>query len=104
MELVSLVPYGEFVAMVAAAPFVVTDGGSVQEECALLGVPTLLWRSRTERPDGIGANVVLSRYDRRVVDAFLADPERHRRPAVPLEARPTEAILAVLLDELAPAR
>ena len=100
VELVPLVPYGEFVAMLAAAPFVITDGGSVQEECALLGVPTLLWRARTERPDGLGANVVLSRYDPRVVGAFLADPERYRRPAVRLDAHPTEAILAVLLDEL----
>jgi UDP-N-acetylglucosamine 2-epimerase len=104
VELVPLVPYGEFVAMLAAAPFVITDGGSVQEECALLGVPTLLWRARTERPDGLGANVVLSRYDPDVVGAFLAAPERHRRPPAPLDARPTAAILAVLLDELARGR
>ena len=37
-----LVPYDEFVTMLAAAPFVITDGGSIQEECARLGVPTLL--------------------------------------------------------------
>ena len=101
VELVPLVPYGDFVAMLAAAPFVITDGGSVQEECALLGVPTLLWRARTERSDGLGANVVLSRYDKVVVDAFLGDPECHRRPSAPLDARPSEAILSVLLDELA---
>ena len=28
-------------------------GQRVQEECALLGVPTLLWRAHTERPDGL---------------------------------------------------
>ncbi|MGK2928446.1 MAG: UDP-N-acetylglucosamine 2-epimerase, partial [Acidimicrobiales bacterium] len=47
VEIVPLIPHGDFTRQLAAAPVVVTDGGSVQEECALLGVPTLLWRRRT---------------------------------------------------------
>ena len=100
VELVPTLPHAGFVAALAAAPFVVTDGGSTQEECALLGVPTLLWRARTERPDGLGANVVLSRYDPAVVEAFLADPERHRRPPTALDRTPSADIRAVLLQEL----
>lgn len=100
VELVPLVAHPEFVAMLAAAPFVVTDGGSVQEECALLGVPTLLWRNATERSDGLGANVVLSRYDRGVVERFLAAPERLRRPPAPLDESPAAAIVDVLVEEL----
>ena len=78
VELAGLASHGEFVAMLADAPFVITDGGSIQEECALLGTPTLLWRAHTERPDGVGANVVISAYDAEVVAGFLADPEAHR--------------------------
>ncbi len=95
-----LVPYGEFTAMLAAAPYVVTDGGSIQEECARLGVPTLLWRDRTERPDGIGANVVLARYDDDVVGAFLADPQALRRPVALGDERPSAEVVDVLVDEL----
>jgi UDP-N-acetylglucosamine 2-epimerase (non-hydrolysing) len=95
-----LVPYGEFTAMLAVAPYVVTDGGSIQEECARLGVPTLLWRDRTERPDGIGANVVLARYDDDVVGAFLADPEAWRRPVALGDERPSAQVVDVLIDEL----
>ena len=95
-----LVPYGEFTAMLAAAPYVVTDGGSIQEECARLGVPTLLWRDRTERPDGIGANVVLARYDDDVVGAFLADPQALRRPVALGDERPSADVVDVLVDEL----
>jgi UDP-N-acetylglucosamine 2-epimerase (non-hydrolysing) len=95
-----LVPHRQFVAMLAAAPLVVTDGGSVQEECALLGVPTLLWRDRTERPDGLGENVVLSHYDSVTVAAFLADVERYRRPVRRPSVSPSEEILDVLLGEL----
>ena len=96
-----LVSHREFVAALAAAPFVVTDGGSVQEECARLGVPTLLWRARTERTDGLGANVVLSRYDRVTVDAFLADPERWRRPPLADDGcSPAAAIARTIATEL----
>lgn len=102
VERTPLVPHPEFVAMLAAAPLVVTDGGSIQEECALLGVPTLLWRARTERPDGLGANVVLSRYDPATVDAFLADPERWRRPpAAGPAASPSEQIARAVAAEVA---
>ena len=93
-----LVPYDEFVTMLAAAPFVVTDGGSIQEECARLGVPTLLWRDRTERPDGVGDNVVVSRYDSAEVDAFLADPYRWRRPRKLSDERPAAQVVDVLVE------
>ncbi|HUF31911.1 MAG TPA: UDP-N-acetylglucosamine 2-epimerase [Acidimicrobiales bacterium] len=101
VDLRPLSSHADFIAAVARAPFVITDGGSIQEECALLGVPTLLWRYRTERPDGLGANVVLSRYDDDVVRDFLADPERLRRKPVPLDASPAAEIVEVLLEELA---
>lgn len=94
-----LLPHHEFVALLAAAPLVVTDGGSIQEECALLGVPTLVWRARTERPDGIGENVVLAREDQAVVEQFLADPERHRRPPAPRPAASPSARIAEVVAE-----
>ena len=95
-----LLPHRDFAPLVASARLVVTDGGSIQEECALLGVPTLLWRDRTERPDGLGANVVLSHYDGPTIDRFLADPQGLRRPPASLTASPSEQILDVLLAEL----
>ena len=98
VELRGLAGHTEFVEMLAVAPFVITDGGSIQEECALLGVPTLLWRKHTERPDGIGANVVVSRYEPAVIDAFLADPARHRRPPRIPEVSPGARALEALAE------
>jgi UDP-N-acetylglucosamine 2-epimerase len=91
-----LLPHHEFVQLLAAAPLVITDGGSIQEECALLGVPTLLWRDRTERPDGLDTNVVLSHYDPAVISAFVEHPDAYRHKPADLDARPSEQIL----DEL----
>jgi UDP-N-acetylglucosamine 2-epimerase len=104
VEIRGLAPHGEFISWLRAAPLVITDGGSIQEECALLGVPTLVWRTRSERPDGIGANVVVARGDRAVVESFLADPDAHRREVAGLTSRPSERILDVLLAELADPR
>ena len=52
-------PYTEFLTLIAAARGVISDGGSNQEELSYLGVPTVLLRARSERPDGLGENVVL---------------------------------------------
>jgi UDP-N-acetylglucosamine 2-epimerase (non-hydrolysing) len=97
VETVGLAPHGTFTRWLHEAPFVITDGGSIQEECALLGVPTLLWRAATERPDGLGRNVVLSRYRPEVVRSFLADPQAHRRPAATDVLRPSEVVLEHLV-------
>ena len=52
--------FTDFVALEAAAACVVTDSGTVQEECSLLHVPTVTCRDSTERPETIecGSNVL----------------------------------------------
>ncbi len=52
-------PYTEFLALMSGARAVFSDGGSNQEELSYLGVPTVLYRERSERPDGLGANIRL---------------------------------------------
>lgn len=98
VELAGLATHGEFVAMLRAAPFVISDGGSIQEECALLGTPTLVWRGATERPDGVGANVVIGDYDPRVIEAFVADPDVYRRPPADTAATPSQVVLDHLIS------
>lgn len=61
VRLVPRMPYSAFLALMATARGVVSDGGSNQEELSYLGVPTVLYRRRTERPDGIGRNVVFEK-------------------------------------------
>jgi UDP-N-acetylglucosamine 2-epimerase (non-hydrolysing) len=63
--------YPEFVELMLGARLLMTDGGSNQEEAAMLGLPTILMRRATERHDGLDANVVLSGLDREVIRAFV---------------------------------
>lgn len=59
IELLPRMPYTEFLSLLAEARGVISDGGSNQEELSYLGVPTILFRGRSERPDGLGKNAVL---------------------------------------------
>lgn len=63
--------YFEFVSLINQARFVITDGGSNQEELSYLHKPALLMRQATERQEGLGSNVVLSGYERVRLLAFL---------------------------------
>lgn len=60
LTLMDRMDYPEFVRLLVGARFLMTDGGSNQEEAAMMGLPTLLLRRATERMDGVGGNVELS--------------------------------------------
>lgn len=99
VDLVDLLAHDTFVRLVANAPFVITDGGSIQEETARIGVPTLLWRDATERGDGLGVNVVLSHYDPATIDTFLHEFAALRTEPVALTTRPSAVALATLTEK-----
>lgn len=83
----------EFIELLGRAAYVVTDSGGVQEECALLGIPTIVHRKATERPDGIGRNIQLSMWDMKTLQNFLRNPEGNRhKPIVPAES-PSDLIV-----------
>jgi UDP-N-acetylglucosamine 2-epimerase (non-hydrolysing) len=68
--------YIPFLQLLTKSSFVVTDGGSNQEELSYLGIPTLLMRRATERTEGLESNVVISNYEERKVRAFLEHLQR----------------------------
>lgn len=84
--------YVRFLQLIRRAGFLVSDGGSNQEECHYMGKPVLLLRHATERPEGIGTNAVLSKMDPQRIEDFLANLERYRYPSVQLERSPSERI------------
>lgn len=66
-------PFGffDFVKLQKHALCVLTDSGTVQEECCILGVPTVTIRNNTERPETIicGSNVLPGVQADRIVQA-----------------------------------
>lgn len=55
VQLIEPPDYLDFVALMEQATLVLTDSGGVQEEAPALGVPVLVLRRTTERPEGIEA-------------------------------------------------
>jgi UDP-N-acetylglucosamine 2-epimerase (non-hydrolysing) len=51
-------PYGQFCRLMARASVILTDSGGVQEEGPSLGVPVLVMRDTTERPEAVTAGTV----------------------------------------------
>lgn len=50
--------YGEFIRLMAASHLVLSDSGGVQEEAPALGVPALVMRDATERPEALATGGV----------------------------------------------
>lgn len=82
---------------------ILSDSGGMQEEAPVLGVPLLILRDRTERPEGIvsGNLILVGRYPERIaetVDRLLDEPntlESMSRPALPYgDGRASERIAA----------
>lgn len=86
-------PYVSFVHLLQRSRFIVTDGGSNQEEAYYLGKPCLLLRKRTERREGLGENVVLSQINPDTVERFLADPGLYRRSPLAPATSPSRIIV-----------
>jgi UDP-N-acetylglucosamine 2-epimerase (non-hydrolysing) len=57
VHLIEPLGYADFVHLLGAAWLVVSDSGGVQEEAPSLGVPLLVLREKTERPEAIEAGV-----------------------------------------------
>lgn len=88
--------YFRFVRLLQESEFVITDGGSNQEECFYLGHPCLLLRHKTERMEGLGQNAVLSKFDSGTIQHFLENYSSFRREGSEKNARPSEMIITAL--------
>ncbi len=58
VHLLGPVDYKTFCDLMSAATLILTDSGGIQEEAPSLGVPVLVLRDETERPEAVEAGVV----------------------------------------------
>ena len=87
----------EFNNLLVKAEFLITDGGSNQEECFYLGTPCLLFRSETERSEGIGENVIVSNFDPTIIENFVLNYNSYRRQPIPAVFSPSRFIVDQLV-------
>ena len=86
ITLLSPLDYLPMVHLLKHARLILTDSGGLQEEAPSLGIPVLLLRETTERPEGVKAGTlkVVGTETRAIVqeaDHLLSDPVAHSRMA-----------------------
>ena len=102
----------EMLEQMRRSDLILSDSGGMQEEAPALGIPLLILRDRTERPEGIASgNAMLVGRDpariRAAVEMLLANEpalQAMRKPALPYgDGRAAERIASVIEEWLSPA-
>lgn len=105
VTVINALPHEVFVHVMCRADVILTDSGGIQEEAPSLGVPVLVARGATERPEGIEAGVCqLVEDDAAAIIAAVSKhlnharerPERLPRPSPYGDGRAAERIVDVL--------
>lgn len=112
VHLLPPLPYACFVALMQRCALVLTDSGGIQEEAPALGLPCLVLRDGTERPEGLASGnsalvgtqraAIVSAARRLLGDAALR--ARMGQPAMPYgDGSAAARISALLLRPIVPA-
>ncbi|MBX3021560.1 MAG: UDP-N-acetylglucosamine 2-epimerase [Bdellovibrionales bacterium] len=96
IEIRERMPFSQFIGLLKDADYLLTDGGSNQEECSYLGKPCLILRESTERVEGLDGCCVLSRFDEGVIEGFMSNPSGYERAPAFTSASPSLNILNFL--------
>ena len=85
-------------SFVAGSDYVVTHGGSIQEECYYLNKPRMIMRTTTERIEGLDENAYLAEFDQSQIDRFFRILPTLKREEVNPDLNPAD----VIIDHLSP--
>jgi len=71
IKLKKLLTHNKFILELCKSKSIITDGGSIAEECSILGLKTIIWRDLVENIQYLNKNVILSNYDSTYIFEFL---------------------------------
>lgn len=89
----------DFNKLMYHSEFIITDGGSNQEEAYYMGKPCCLFRMATEREEGLGENAVLSELNRAVIMEFVHNYSSYKRNPLNSSMSPTAKIIDIIDDD-----
>jgi UDP-N-acetylglucosamine 2-epimerase (non-hydrolysing) len=108
IDLIEPPDYDKFVKLMQRSTIILSDSGGVQEEAPAFGIPVLVLRDTTERPEGVDAGTAkLVGTDEEAIfseaDTLLADPKAFDKMAHAVspygDGRAAERIRYVLLSK-----
>lgn len=90
--------YIEFMKVLYKSEYIITDGGSNQEESYYMGKPCLILREHTERVEGLGKNVILSMNNIKIIREFTKNYKKFVRKSISTRERPSKIIANYLIN------
>ena len=96
----SRMEYFDFMKVLNGAQFIITDGGSNQEELSYMGKPCMIIRETTERNDGLGENAVLWEKSEDNIERFIVEYKRYERESLVLDESPSVSICADIRNRI----
>ncbi len=96
VHIVDRMPFSRFMHLLHNSQYMISDGGSNQQECYYLGKPCLIMRDRTESIEGINSTCVISKFDQSIINEFMENPFKYQRDEVRPLKRPTDIIFESL--------
>lgn len=92
-----LLPYQDFINEIYNSKAVITDGGSIAEECSILNIKTLVWRDVIEHQGITGDNLFLSNYNIKNSINFLTTDTKNKK-VVQKYSTPSQELVDKLLE------
>ena len=73
IKLLEPLDYFNFIQLMMRSKIILTDSGGVQEEATTLGIPTIVLRNVTERPEGVDSNIlkIVGTNKKMIIDSTL---------------------------------
>ena len=99
INVLPLLPHDEFILEIKKSSLVITDGGSIQEECYLLNKPTVLWRKKTERQYATNNNMFLSKFNIEAVHSFIRENINSEQKEAKFDYKPSKEIYEFLKNK-----
>lgn len=98
IELKTRLNYSNFIKLLQESEFIITDGGSNQEEAFYLGKPCLIMRKTTERQEGLKRNAVISKYDTEIISKFVKNYTKYRKKSFRNLKSPSKIIVQNIIQ------
>lgn len=91
--------YFEFIRILEKCEFIITDGGSNQEESYYFGKPCLVLRHKTERVEGLDQNVIISNNRNEIISEFVEDYKKYCKQKIQPKIRPSSIVVNYLIKK-----
>lgn len=92
--------YFEFMKLIEKSEFVITDGGSNQQELFYMGKPCLILRKKTEQSEGIGGNAILYNKNINMIKEFSLNYYNYKSAGADSSISPSEMIVNILQENI----